>query len=65
MKKIVLIILVALLAWGGYLWRDSAKWDRRVEQHDELLEQGRRSETDAVRKSLREERPDDPSVLRV
>ncbi len=65
MKKIVLIILVALLAWGGYLWRDSAKWDRRVEQHDELLEQGRRSETDAVRKSLREERPDDPSVLRL
>ena len=63
MKKVVFIILLALLGWGGYRWRESQEWDHRVEGIRKHLGQGHRGEAAAALDGLLDERADDPEAL--
>jgi len=65
MKKVVFIILFALIAWGGYRWRESQEWDHRVEVIRKHLGQGHRGEASAALDGLLDERADDPEALRL
>ncbi|MBL62250.1 MAG: hypothetical protein CMI30_02470 [Opitutae bacterium] len=64
MKKIVLVVSLALLTWVIYLWRDSKQWNRQVEEYDDLVGHGSRKEVQAKLESMRQDRPDDPDLLR-
>ncbi|MFP6901177.1 MAG: hypothetical protein VCA36_09550 [Opitutales bacterium] len=65
MKKIVILLLLGLLAWGGYQWRESKERDRRIKEVEKRLEQGHREEASAALEELLAGQANDPETLRL